>query len=186
VSNIPKAPMKSIVSASITETPSSFEEKLYPEIKEIYRTVSVKNTGNEILKNAYLENVLGIAGDKVQLPEIEVGKTFNTIVTMKSPMIPGLFTSFWRLVSLNEKKENVYGSEIALDFKILEKPVVAKVVEKVIEKETTKGREYSPEVVKKAKQLLEILPQYTLEFLEDAVESAGNAEIEDLMINLMN
>jgi len=185
VSNIPKAQPAPIQKAVLNEFPSKNEEKLYPEIKEILKTVSVTNIGTETIKNAFLDNVLGVAGDKVPLPEIEVGKSFNTIVVMKSPMMPGQFSSFWR-VCVNESDNRCISETIPLDFAILEKPVVVVSKPVVVEKTVTSGKEYSPEVVKKAKQLLEILPQYTLEFLEDAVESAGNADLEDLMINLMN
>jgi len=44
---------------------------------------------------------------------------------------------------------------------------------------------YSQEVIAKAVQLKEVLPQYGLEFLMETVDSAGNVAIEDLMINLL-
>jgi len=56
---------------------------------------------------------------------------------------------------------------------------------KIVETETAGKEEFSVEVTQKAKILSEFLPQYTYEFLCEAVQSAGNVDLEDLMANLM-
>jgi len=63
--------------------------------------------------------------------------------------------------------------------------VIPKIEEKKNVITETAGRDFAPEIMNKAKLLLEFLPQYTLEFLCEAVEMAGNIEIEDLMNNLL-
>jgi len=181
---IPKLP---VIKAEVTETTIASVENIYTEIKEIIKSVTIKNTGNTTFpKNSFIEATGDIIGAKVPVPELEAGKTFSTVLVIKSPCQAGNFASFWRVGYTDDKKQTQYVSETCeLNFTILNKPVVVPKVEKKVETETA-GREFAPEIVTKAKWLSEFLPQYTLEFLTEAVYLAGDLEVEDLMENLIS
>jgi len=144
----------------------------------------VTNTGSQVLKNAFIENVDGIQGSRINLPDIEVGKSFNALLVLQSVRIAGKFASFWRVAVQNS--EEFISDMLVVEFELFDKPVVApkKVEEKIVEKETA-GKEFPAEVMTKAKLLHECLPQYTLEFLTEAVSMAPNMDLEDLMTNLI-
>jgi len=162
-------------------------EVIYPEIKEIYKTISIKNTGNtKFPKNTFIEPVGDISGVKTPLPQLEVEKLFTALLIIKSPCKPGKFSSQWRIGYTDEKNQTVYiCSPFALEFTVNEKPVPAPKVEKKMESQTP-GREFPPDVVKKAKYLVEFLPQYNVDFLMEAVQLAGDVAIEDILENLLS
>jgi hypothetical protein len=162
---------------------STVPEVVYPETKEIYKTISVKNTGNSNLPaNCYLEPFGDIAGVATPLPPLEVGKSFTALLIVKNTGKVGKFVSQWRIRYNNaEKKEILDLSEpFALEFNVVEKPVAIKE-----EKISNARKEFSSEIIKKAKEVHEFLPQYTLEFLMETIESSGNPTVQELIENLV-
>jgi hypothetical protein len=175
----------SVLSASFIKDLGTVPEIIYPEIKEIYKTISLKNTGNTAFpKNCFIEPIGEISGVKTPLPQLEADKLFTALLIVKSPAKPGKFVSQWRVVYTDQKKQTqVIGEPFALEFTINEKvaPQALK-TEKTVE---PVRKEFAPDVVKKAKYLCELLPQYELAFILEAVDLAGNASVEDILENLL-
>jgi len=159
---------------------STVPEVIYPEVKEIYKTITIKNTGTEELpKNCYLEPFGEIAGISTPLPALGVGKTFTALLIIKNSGKAGKFASQWRIRFSKEKETFDLCEPFTLEFNVVEKPV------KKEEKVSNGKREYSAGIVKKAKEIAELLPQYDLEFLMETIEASGNSSVEELLENLM-
>jgi len=179
ISKSPLSPVVPVIQATITENQVENDKQIYaPEVKDICRMVNVKNTGTETIKNAFLVCNDSNPSSKVILPDIEAGKSFNTIVIINAPKQSGTSKSAWKVWSNGAH----ISEEITFEFTVLaqEKPV-----EKIVVETKKPEKQFSSAVVAKAKQLAEFLPQYSLEFLLDAVDMAGNAELEDIMSSLL-
>jgi len=163
---------------------STVPDVVYPEIKEIYKTISIKNTGNAVLpKNCFLQPFGDTAGISTPLPPLEVGKSFTALLIIKNPGKVGKFVSQWRMRYTQEKETMNISEPFKLEFNVAEKPNMK--VEQVVKVEENGKKKYSAEIVKKAKELGELLPQYDMEFLMEAIESSGNPSIQELIENLM-
>jgi len=161
-----------LMQATFIQDMHTVPETIYPEAKDIYKTISIKNTGNTVFpKNAFIEPVGQIGGIKTPLPQVETDKAFTALLIVKSPGKIGNYSSQWRVAYVDQNGQTQAMCEpFSLNFTIVERPM---------------EKRYPTEVVRKAKELFEYLPQYTLDFLLETVTGAPQLTIEDFLENLL-
>ena len=111
---------------------------------------------------------------------------------IKSPGKSGCYTSKWRICYTDSKGEiHQIGESFSLEFVILDKQIVNQdkpvlVVKQPEIKEEMKQKVYPSEVTEKAKKILDFLPQYSLEFLQETIQTSPKLTIEELLENLLS
>jgi len=144
-------------------------EIIYPEDKEFYRTVVIKNTGiMDYPQGAYIKNTENQWGQRVLLPVLEINKEYSCILRVKSQQKPGKYTTNWKVFFKNEDGvEEAIGNPLVITYEVVEK-------------------QFSNDIVNKAKKLQEMFPGKDTKFYCECVKTAGNVSMEELIENFLH
>jgi len=147
----------------------SVPEVIHPEDKEFYRTIVIKNTGIlDYPQGAYIKNMENEWSQRVLLPLLEINKEYSCILRVKSVQKVGTYTTKWRVAFKNENnEEEIIGNPLIVNYEVIEK-------------------QFSNDIVNKAKKLQEMFPGKELKFYCECVKTSGNVSMEELIENFLH
>mgnify|MGYP000850438628 FL=1 len=176
-----ETPQGNLFDAVFVREINTIPEKIQVKDLTVYKTVSLRNNGlNAWSKNCYIESEGEIVGESCKLPSIEAGKEFSTVLIIQSPKKVGTFESKWRFGYVDEKgNKKAFGSGFSVEFKIVGEKEEQIVIEKPVEK-----KEFSNEVVQKAKAILDIFPQAKFDDVCEYIEGQDKS-LEELIQDYM-
>jgi hypothetical protein len=167
----PKQPIEEIklYDVALVKEIKSVPEVVYPADKELYKTIVIKNTGiMDYPAGAYIKNLDQEWSQKVLLPVLEIGKEYSCILRIKSKQTIGKHIAKWSVAFRNDQaEEEVVGSPLVITYEVVEK-------------------QYSNDIVAKAKKLQEMFPGKETKFYCECVKTAGNVSMEDLIENFLH
>jgi len=165
---IPQEPeIYKIYDVILTKEVQTIPAVVYPQDKELYKTITIKNVGIlDFPAGAYIRHLTDKQSQKVLLPTLEVNKEYNAVLRIKSAQKPGKYTSSWVVAFKNENGEE----------ELIGKPIIflCEVSEKI-----------PADVLSKAKTLHELFPEKDINFFVECVKTAGNCTVEELIENFL-
>jgi len=167
----------SYLGASFIKEVSTVPDVIDTDTKEIYKTVTIQNTGNtKFPKDTFIQASGDVLGFETPVPQLEPGKTFNASLIIRSTGKSGSFNSQWKICNKDENGQfQQIGEPFSLKFDVVEKKVPQSVTQSP----------YPSAVRAKAIEVHEFLPQYSLEFLMETINSSPKLTIQELIENLM-
>jgi len=165
------------LAAQFVKEMATVPEIITTDTKEIYKTVTIQNTGNTPFpKDTFIHAIGDILGFETPVPQLEPSKTFNASLVIRATGKLGSFTSQWKICYRDDNGQfQQIGEPFSLKFEVVEKKASEIVV----------PTKYSSEVQKRAAEVREFLPQYSLEFLMETINSSPKLTLQELIENLM-
>jgi hypothetical protein len=153
----------------------------------IYKTISIKNTGEaEWPKTTVLSNV-EMVGQTTKLLQLLPGKEMSAILIINSPRKAGKYTSTWNLSYLDaENKINIVGKPITVSYEVFDSTPKKEETPQPVEEKVEEPKKEEPKENEIVSQLMDLFPNANKAALVEFVKAAPNATLEELVDSFLS